>query len=64
MSESKNSLSTGKSKQDAIFDILTPIQREAYENHRNEKRSEAQKDMEAIGLRLPDDWNSSDLLDF
>jgi hypothetical protein len=64
MSESKVSLSTGKSKQDAIFDILTPIQREAYENHRNEKRSEAQKDMEAIGLRLPDDWNSSDLLDF
>ncbi|MBJ7395864.1 MAG: hypothetical protein JHC76_07430 [Akkermansiaceae bacterium] len=64
MSESKNSLSTGKSKQDAIFDILTPTQREAYDNHRNEKRSEAQKDMEAIGLTLPDDWNSSDLLDF
>lgn len=64
MSESKDSLSTGKSKQDAIFDILTPTQREAYDNHRNEKRSEAQKDMEAIGLRLPDDWNSSDLLDF
>lgn len=64
MSESKDSLSTGKSKQDAIFDILTPTQREAYDNHRNEKRSEAQKDMEAIGLTLPDDWNSSDLLDF
>jgi len=64
MSESKVSLSTGKSKQDAIFDILTPTQREAYENHRNAKRSEAQKDMEAIGLTLPDDWNSSDLLDF
>ena len=53
----------GKSKQDAILSILRPEQREAYEAEQEKRRTEAQKEMEAIGLTLPADWKSSDMLD-
>lgn len=56
-------LSSGKSKQDAILEVLRPEQRQAYEDDRKQKRLAAQKDMEAIGLTLPADFDSSDLLD-
>jgi hypothetical protein len=56
-------LSSGKSKQEAILAVLRPEQRQAYEEERARKRIEAQKDMEAIGLTLPADFDSSDLLD-
>lgn len=53
----------GKSKQDAILAILRPDQREAYMAEQERRRTEAQKEMEAIGLTLPADWKSSDMLD-
>ncbi len=56
-------LDSGKSKQDAILAVLTPEQRQTYEEDRLQKRITAQKDMEAIGLTLPADFDSSDLLD-
>jgi hypothetical protein len=56
-------LDSGKSKQDAILAILTPEQRLSYEKDRVQKRITAQKDMEAIGLTLPAEFDSSDLLD-
>jgi hypothetical protein len=54
----------GKSKQDAILSILRPEQREAYEAEREKRHTEARQEMEAIGLTLPEDWKSSDMLDF
>lgn len=57
-------LATGQSKQDAILAVLRPEQREAYQAEREKRRSEARKDMEAIGLTLPADWDSLDHLDF
>ena len=56
-------LDSGKSKQDAILAILTSEQRLSYEKDRVQKRITAQKDMEAIGLTLPAEFDSSDLLD-
>ena len=56
-------LDSGKSKQDAILAVLTPEQRLSYEKDRVQKRITAQKDMEAIGLTLPAEFDSSDLLD-
>jgi hypothetical protein len=53
----------GKSKQDAILSILRPDQREAYEAEQEKRRTRAREEMEAIGLTLPADWNSSDMLD-
>jgi hypothetical protein len=53
----------GKSKQDAILAILRPEQREVYEAEQEKRRTRAREEMEAIGLTLPADWNSSDMLD-
>lgn len=53
----------GKSKQDAILSVLRPEQREAYEAEQERRRDEARKEMEAIGLTPPADWDSSDMLD-
>ena len=53
----------GKSKQDAILSILRPDQRETYEAEQEKRHTQARKEMEAIGLTLPADWKSSDMLD-
>jgi hypothetical protein len=45
---------------DAVLSVLRPDQRAAYEAERQRRREEAAKDMEAIGLTLPENW---DLLD-
>lgn len=57
-------LQSGKSKQDAILGVLRPEQREAYEAERIKRREAARKEMEEIGLTLPDDFKSFDPLDF
>ena len=57
-------LPSGKSKQDAILGVLRPEQREAYEAERIKRREAARKEMEEIGLTLPDDFKSFDPLDF
>lgn len=45
---------------EAGLSVLRPDQRAAYEAERQRRREEAAKDMEAIGLTLPENW---DLLD-
>ena len=57
-------LTTGKSKQEAILSVLTPVQREAYQAEHEKQRAAAQKEMEQIGLSLPADWSNRDELDF
>jgi hypothetical protein len=48
------------SGRDAVLSVLRPDQRAAYEAERQRRRQEAAKDLEAIGLTLPENW---DLLD-
>ncbi|MEO5913923.1 MAG: hypothetical protein ABIS50_06795 [Luteolibacter sp.] len=57
-------LTSGQSKQQAILSVLTPAQREAYQTQRESQRAAAQKEMESIGLTLPDNWSNFDQLDF
>lgn len=57
-------LPSGKSKQDAILAVLRPEQRQAYQDAQAKRRAEARKEMESIGLTLPDDSKMFDPLDF
>jgi hypothetical protein len=50
--------------EESIRSMLRPEQREAFQAHREQQRAEAQKDLEAMGLTLPADWDSLDPLDF
>jgi hypothetical protein len=50
----------GAGGREAMLAVLRPDQRAAYEAERQRRRDDAAKDMEAIGLTLPADW---DLLD-
>jgi len=59
-----SALSSGQSKQDAMLAILSPEQRTTYQAERERKRLEAQKDLEAIGLSMPEDWDALEELDF
>jgi Spy/CpxP family protein refolding chaperone len=45
---------------DAMLSILRPEQREAYQAEQERRREEAAKDLEAIGLSLPADWDPLD----
>jgi hypothetical protein len=48
------------SGRDAVLSVLRPDQRAAYEAERQRRRQEAAKDLEAIGLSLPENWNLLD----
>jgi hypothetical protein len=43
--------------QEAMLSVLRPEQRTAYEAERKRRREEAAKDLEAIGLTLPPNWD-------
>lgn len=47
----------GGDPQAAMLAVLRPDQRAAYDAERQRRRGEAAKDMEAIGLALPPDWD-------
>ncbi len=51
-------------QQQAILSILRPEQRTAYQEEMNHRREQAQKDMEAIGLSLPENWDPMEMEDF
>lgn len=51
---------SGGSPREAVLSVLRPDQRAAYETEQQHRREEAQKDMEAIGLTLPPDWEMLD----
>jgi hypothetical protein len=60
----KAALSNGQSKQDAIMAVLRPEQRQAYQAEREKRRLDAQKELEAIGLSMPDHWDALDPQNF
>ncbi len=64
MGTETSALPPGKSRQDAVLSVLRPEQLKAYEVERVKRREEAQKEMQSMGLTLPDDWNALDHLDF
>ena len=50
----------GGDRQAAMLAILKPEQRAAYEAEQKRRRDEAAKNMEAVGLTLPPDWQMLD----
>ena len=54
----------GGNKQQAVLSILRPEQRTAFQEEMNHRREQAQKDIEAIGLSLPEDWDPMEMEDF
>jgi hypothetical protein len=48
----------------SMLAVLRPDQRTAFEAERRNRREEAMKDMEAVGLTLPPNWEMLDWLDF
>ena len=54
----------GGNRQEAMLGVLTPDQRVSYEAERGRRREEASKDMEAMGLTLPPNWEMLDESDF
>lgn len=53
----------GDSRQ-AMLSVLRPEQRVAYEAEQQRRREDARKDMEAIGLSMPAEWDVLDMEDF
>ena len=51
-------------KHAAMLAILTPDQRATYDGERQRRREEAEKDMQAIGMTLPPNWEMLDDEDF
>jgi len=51
-------------RQQAMLSVLRPEQRTAYEAEQQRQRDEAAKNMEAIGLTLPPNWDPLDGNDF
>lgn len=54
----------GGNRQAAMLSVLKPEQHAAYEAERQRRRIEASKDLEAMGLTLPPDWEMLDAGDF
>jgi len=53
-------LTPGQSRDDAIMAVLRPDQQQRYEDQRNQRRAEAAKELNEVGLTLPPDWNMFD----
>lgn len=50
----------GGNREQATLSVLRPEQRAAYEAERQRRRAEAEKDLNAIGLTLPENWDTLD----
>ena len=53
-------MTPGGDRQSAMLSVLRPDQRAAYEAERKRRREEAAKELAAIGLTLPGDWEMLD----
>ncbi|MEN9534965.1 MAG: hypothetical protein RIR37_238 [Verrucomicrobiota bacterium] len=53
-------LSSVGDSREAMLSVLRPDQRAAYDAEQQRRRDEASKDLEAIGLKLPADWDPLD----
>ena len=54
----QTTISPGQSRDEAIMKVLRPDQRHQYEEHRIARRAEATREMEEVGLKLPDNWDT------
>ncbi len=63
VNEDVSSTPTGNPRA-AILEVLTPEQRAAYDAEKGRRRQEAAKDLEAMGLTLPADWELFDRFGF
>jgi hypothetical protein len=54
----------GMSQEQAIMSVLRPEQRQAYDSHRENRRKAAREDAAAMGVRLPDDWDMDDDINY
>lgn len=59
-----SALVPGQSRDDAIMKVLRPDQVETYERHRLGSLEEARRELNEIGLTLPDNWDLLDEDDF
>lgn len=57
LGEDTTQLTPGQSRDEAILSILRQEQQEAYLNHLLERRADAEAELDAIGLTIPDDWD-------
>ncbi|MDP3850186.1 MAG: hypothetical protein Q8Q59_06775 [Luteolibacter sp.] len=57
-------VTNGTGQREVFLSVLRPDQREAYQTEQQRRRESAQKDMEAIGLTLPPDWDPLDMESF
>lgn len=53
-------LSSAGDSREAMLSVLRPEQRAAYDAEQKRRRDEASKDLEAIGLKLPAEWDPLD----
>ena len=63
LGEDHPALTSGMSKQQAVFAVLRPEQRTAYEEAKKQQAEQARKDMADLGLTVPDNWTAPDPLD-
>lgn len=54
-------LPAGRSREQAILDVLRPDQRTRFQTYRQRQRSEAEREASAMGLQLPASWDFFDL---
>lgn len=57
-------MTPGTSSEQAMMSVLRPDQKQAYEEHRQQKLQKAQEEAAAIGLTIPNDWNPDDDIGF
>lgn len=50
-------LSSGQSRDEAIMNVLRPDQQAQYEEARQERMGAAQSELEAVGLKFPENWD-------
>jgi hypothetical protein len=60
LSEEATALAPGSSREEAILAELRPEQQQAYQDHRRQRRQEAEEELGVLGINLPENW---DLLD-
>ena len=64
LNEGVKPLEQGVSSNDAMLSVMRPEQRQAYEQHRQDKLQKAQKDAAELGITIPADWNVDDDIGF
>lgn len=54
-------LPPGRSREQAVLDVLRPDQRNRFETYRQRQRSEAEREFREMGLNIPANWDFFDL---